>query len=85
MKRIEMIKGAKKLVDECTKVTEGENVLIVTDTATSFSIAEVLAMACKERGAETMILLMSPLALEMNDPPPPVTEAMQKAQSFFRY
>lgn len=83
MKKIEMIKGAKKMVDECTQVREGENVLIVTDTNTSFNIAEVIAIACKERGAETTIMLMSPLPLEGNDPPPPVAEAMQKAQVIF--
>jgi 2,5-dihydroxypyridine 5,6-dioxygenase len=83
MKKIEMIKSAKKIVDDCTKVKEGENVLIITDTVTPFSIAEVLAIACKERGAETMIMIMSPLQLEFNDPPPPVAEAMQKAQVLF--
>lgn len=83
MKKIEMIKGAKKLVDECTKVKEGENVLIITDTGTSFSIAEVLAIACKERGAETVIIIMSPLQIEGNDPPLPIAEAMQKVQVVF--
>jgi leucyl aminopeptidase (aminopeptidase T) len=83
MKKMEMIKTAKKLVDDCTKVKEGENVLIITDTLTPFSIAEVLAIACKERGAETVIIIMSPLQIENNDPPPPVGEAMQKAQVLF--
>jgi len=83
MKTIEMIKGAQKLVDECTKVREGENVLILTDTVTSLSIAEVVAIACKERGAEAMIMIMSPTPVEGNDPPPPVAAAMQKAQVIF--
>lgn len=83
MKKIEMMKGAKKLVDECTKVKEGENVLIITDTGMPLSIAETLVMACKERGAEAMIIIMSPLSIEGNDPPAPVVEAMQKAQVIF--
>jgi len=41
MKMIEMIKGAKKMVDECTNVKKGENVLIITDTNTQLSIAKV--------------------------------------------
>lgn len=83
MKKIEMIKGAIKLVDECTGVKEGENVLIITDTGMPLSIAETLAIACKERGAETLIVIMSPIPIEGNDPPPPVAEAMQKAQVIF--
>jgi leucyl aminopeptidase (aminopeptidase T) len=80
MKKIEMIKGAKKIVDECTKVKEGENVLIITDTGMPLSIAETLAIACKERGAEPVITIMSPVPVDFGDPPPPVGEAMQKAQ-----
>jgi 2,5-dihydroxypyridine 5,6-dioxygenase len=83
MKKIEMIKGARKLVDECVKVREGENVLIITDTGMPLSIAEILAIACKERGAEVMITIMSPRQVEGNDPPPPIGEAMQKAQVIF--
>jgi 2,5-dihydroxypyridine 5,6-dioxygenase len=83
VKKIEMIIGAKKLVDECTNVKMGENVLIVTDTLMSLSIAEVVAAACNERGAATVIMIMSPVQIEGNDAPPPVAEAMQKAQVIF--
>jgi leucyl aminopeptidase (aminopeptidase T) len=84
MKRIEMIKGAKKLVEECTNVKEGENVVILTDTRMPLSMAEVLAIACKERGAEAMIIIISPPVGEHEwDPPPPVMEAVQKAQVVF--
>ena len=83
MKNLEMINGARKIVDDCIKVKESENVLIITDTSMPFSIAEVMAMACKERGAETMIMIMSPPRIAGNDPPPPVAETMQKAQVIF--
>lgn len=84
MKTIEMIKGAKKLVEECTRVKEGENVLIVTDMVTPLTIAEVLAIACKERGAEPTVVIMSPPTKEHEgDPPPPVAEAMMKSQVIF--
>lgn len=83
MKEIEMIRGAKKIVEECTNVKEGENVLIITDTTMPLNIAKVLAMACREKGAETMIMIMSPLPIEGNDPPPPIAEAMKKAQVIF--
>ncbi len=83
MKMIEMIKGAKKLVEDHTRVKEGENVLILTDTNTSLNIAQVLAIACKERGAEPIIIIMSASQLDHKEPPPPVGEAMQKAQVIF--
>ena len=80
MKRIEMIKGAKKILDQCINVKKGENVLIIMDTEKPLSIAETLAMACKEREAEPTIIIMSPVPVDGIDPPPPVAEAMQKAQ-----
>jgi len=83
MKRIEMIKGAKKMVDEFTNIKEGENVLIITDTQMPFSIAEVLAIACTERGAVPVITLMNPNPHGGMEPPPTVGEAMQKAQVMF--
>lgn len=80
MKQIEMIRGAKKILDECTSVKKGENILIIMDTGMPLSIAETLAMACKEREAEPTIIIMSPVPVDGNDPPPPVAEAMQKAE-----
>ena len=83
VKQIEMIRGARKLVDDCTKVKEGEIVFIITDTGMPFSIAETIAMAARERGAEVMISLMSPQAVEGNDPPLPIVQAMQSADVIF--
>lgn len=83
MKKIEMIRGAKKMVDEFTKVKEGENILIITDTEMPFSIAEVLAMACTERGAVPVITIMSPSPRDGMEPPPTIAGAMQKAQVIF--
>jgi len=83
VKQIEMIKGARKLVDDCTNVKGGELVLIITDTGMPFSIAETIAMAARERGAEVMISLMSPRPVEGNDPPLPIVHAMQTANVIF--
>ncbi len=83
MKMIEMVKGAKKIVDELTNVKKGENVLIITDTGMPFSIAETLAMVCKEREAEPVITIMSPVLVDFDDPPPTIGEAMQKADVIF--
>lgn len=78
-----MVKGARKLVDECTNVKEGENVLIITDTGMPLSLSETLAIVCREKGAETVITIMSPRRVQGNDPPPPIVEAMQRAQVIF--
>ena len=37
LKQIEMIMGAKKILDECTNVRKGENVLIIVDTGVPLS------------------------------------------------
>jgi len=78
MKRIEMIRGAKTIVDTCARVKPGESVLIVTDT-NLVGIAEVLAQAVQERDAEPIIVVMIPRKGHGEEPPPAVAEAMKKA------
>lgn len=77
MKYMEMLKGARNLVSMCANVQKGENVLIVTDT-TKLSLAQVLAIAAQERGAEVTIAIMSVRKLG-EEPPEPVTLAMKVA------
>jgi leucyl aminopeptidase (aminopeptidase T) len=80
-----ILQGARKLVADCSNVQKGENVLIITDRGMPSSISESLAKACEERGSEPVTILMNPnpQRLAGNDPPPPVAEAMQKAQVIF--
>lgn len=73
-----MLKGAKTLIDVCTKVQPGENVLIITDLA-KFNIAKILASVAIDRGAETMVTVMQPRARASQEPPTPIAEAMKKA------
>jgi len=82
MKNILMTKGAKILVDICTKVKPGEKVLIVTDMLKT-NIAEVLAGVVKERSAEVMIFVMVPREKAGQEPPLPVAAAMKKADVIF--
>lgn len=84
MEKTEVMKGVKKLVEDCINVKNGENVLIVTDKTRPLRIADDLAMACKEKGAEPAIItMMSTISIDGNDPPPPVTAAMLKVQVIF--
>lgn len=82
MKNIEMMRGAKKLIDTCTNVQEGETVLIVADTNKT-KIAEVIASAAYERNAEVIITIMAPRKVHGEEPPKAIAEAMKKVNVFF--
>ena len=82
MKELMMLKGAKTLIDVCTKVKPNENVLIVTDLAQTH-IARALATIALDRGAETITMVMKPRARSGQEPPGPVAEAMKAADVVF--
>ena len=81
-KDIPMIKGARTLVEINGNVHPGENVLIVTDTE-MVDLAQIVATAAVERGAEVTISIMVPRASHGAEPPLPVAAAMQKADVIF--
>ncbi|NWF53952.1 MAG: leucyl aminopeptidase [Syntrophaceae bacterium] len=78
MKRIETIRGARTIVETCAGVKAGESVLIITDT-NMVNIAEVLAMAVKERDAEPILAVMIPRKGHSEEPPACLAEAMKEA------
>lgn len=82
MKQMEMMRGARKLLDTCAKVKEGETVLIVADT-NKVTIAEVLASAAYERNAEVVITIMAPRRVHGEEPPKAIAEAMKNVDVFF--
>jgi 2,5-dihydroxypyridine 5,6-dioxygenase len=82
MNEVLMIKGGKKLMETCARVKPEENVLIVTDFK-RVKIAQVLAIAAFERGAEVMIAIMTPRKGHGQEPPVPIAEAMRKADVIF--
>lgn len=82
MRELLMLKGAKILVDVCTKTKHGENVLIVTDMANT-SIAKTIATVALDRGAETIMMVMKPRQRAGQEPPKPVAEAMKSADVVF--
>ncbi|MBI4337173.1 MAG: aminopeptidase [Chloroflexi bacterium] len=77
-----MLAGARILVTTCTNVQPGEQVLIVADRGT-LSIAEVLAQAAGERGAEATLAVMPQRAADSQEPPPTVAAAMKAADVIF--
>jgi len=82
MKEVLMTRGARKLMETCARVKPEENVLIVTDF-TQVRIAQVLAAAAYERGAEVIIAIMTPRKGHGQEPPVPIAEAMKKVDVIF--
>lgn len=82
MKEILMSKGAHKLMEICAGVQPGENVLIITDFMKS-SIAQILAAAAYEKGAEVMIATMIPRRGHGAEPPLPIAQAMAQSDVIF--
>lgn len=82
MKNILMSRGARTLVEVCTAVKPGENVLIVTDFMMT-PIAEAVAMQAFMAGAEVTVSSILPRAGHGQEPPPPVAESMKKADVIF--
>ena len=77
-----MIKGARTLIDVCTKVRPGEKVLIVTDM-NKFGIAKVLAGVAIDRGATTGVAIMEPGERAGQEPPEIIAESMKRAEVIF--
>lgn len=82
MKQILMARGARTLVDTCTNVKSNEKVVIVTDM-TKVAIAEAVATAAYERGAEVVMTVMEPRKRAGQEPPEPVAAAMKTADVIF--
>lgn len=77
-----MVRGAKVLVDVCTKVKPKDKVLIITDMF-KFNLVNVLAGVTKERGAEVIVSIMKPRKKAGQEPPVSVSEAMKEADVVF--
>lgn len=82
MEQVLMMKGANRLMDVCARVREGEKVLIVTDYP-KVPIAEVIASAVHERGADAVVTIMTPRELDGAEPPAHVAAAMKAADVIF--
>ncbi len=78
MKAMWLARGARILVERCARVRPGERVLIVTDSLLAH-IAEVLAAACHDRGADAVVAVMSPRRFDEEELPPPIAAAMAAA------
>lgn len=79
---MDMIKGAKKVMDK--HVRPGEDVLIVTTTNQEASVPNVLALAAQARGAnEVVVASIAPRSKQAPDVPKCIIEAAKVADVIF--
>jgi leucyl aminopeptidase (aminopeptidase T) len=77
-----MLIGARKLLSECTRTQPGESILVVTDPELA-ELAEPLAVAAAELGAEPTICVMPTRSAHGQEPPGPVAAALAATDVFF--
>lgn len=73
-----MMQGARKIVEVCAAVKPGERVLVAADSE-MMEIADVVAAAAHEIGAEVVVSVMPPRKMDGDEPPKVVAEAMKAA------
>ena len=67
------------LLRVCVNARKGEQILVVTDTATDPKIANTILTAASKLGIEASTITMNPRSLPGLEPPPPVVAAMLAA------
>ena len=82
MTRLEEMKGARILVDICGAVRIAEKVVIATDK-NKLHIADIIAKACIERGAEPVVISMIPRKNHGEEPPMPFAATLREADVVF--
>jgi leucyl aminopeptidase (aminopeptidase T) len=73
--------AARRVVDECLGVREGESFLAVTDTVSSPELGETLFTAAEGAGARAAAVLIAPPARSGEEPPEHVAAAMAAADA----
>lgn len=76
------LRGARKLVGLCAGTTERDEVVIVTDFATT-DVARVVAAAALEQTDRVNLVIMPPRRIDGEEPPAPVAAAMSAATVVF--
>jgi leucyl aminopeptidase (aminopeptidase T) len=75
-KMMNLMKTARKLMETCMGVKNGENVLVLTDTAMDLTVAESIASAVSELDGEPLIVVIPPIKVP-NTLPRAVAEALK--------
>jgi leucyl aminopeptidase (aminopeptidase T) len=78
---MDLDKAVQGVVGSCLGVREGENVVVVVDAGTR-AVGEALRDAASATGAEAVLAVMDPRAVDGEEPPPAVAAALLAAQVF---
>jgi leucyl aminopeptidase (aminopeptidase T) len=70
------LNGALNLLRICAHAEKGENVLVVTDTATNTAVADTIMAAGTQLGLEVAAVTMRPRVLPGDEPPAAIAAAM---------
>ena len=76
------LRGARKLVNLCAGIDARDEVVIVTDFATT-DVAQVVAAAALEQTEHVNLAIMPPRKIDGEEPPAPVAAAMSAASVVF--
>src|SRR3954463_14868408 len=77
----ELERAVDTVVDQCLRIAEGEEVVVVVDNATR-AIGEGLRDAAAQRGAEAVLTVMDPRPRDGAEPPAAVAAALAAATVF---
>ncbi len=78
MERILMTRGAGRILDDCAGLQAGETVVVLTDFLKS-DLAEIVAAAATDRGAEVVLVSMPPRKYDGAEPPRAAAKALPEA------
>lgn len=82
MKELMMMRGARRIVDVCANLREGEEVVVVTDFATT-DVARAITMAALEHTENVNMVVMPPRSIDGQEPSDPIAAAMKAADVIF--
>lgn len=80
LKRSQMMKPVRRLLDQCLNVQAGENLLVLTDT-NHVHLGELFVLVGEEIGADVGLMVMRPRSRHGEEPPAPVAAAMKAADA----
>lgn len=83
MKQLDLMYGARRLVDNVTAVQPDEKALVVLDSDTDEALGDSLLAALKEVGAEAQLLKTERAKTDSGEPPAAVAAAMIEADVVF--